>query len=90
MQFIHEFLDDQSRWPYPNDIEHFDDWPVRQPSLLLAGFAFGRPEYLALWESLDPDPANPEVRRNMAVTQPLLWLARPGDAPLLPGAATAN
>jgi hypothetical protein len=34
----------------------------------------GKPEYLKLWRQLPADPADAEVRRNMAVTQPLLWL----------------
>lgn len=84
MAFLYEFLGDKSRWPYPEDVQHYESWPVRQPCLLLAGFAFGRPEYLELWRSLDPDPTNLEVRRNMAVTQPLLWLLRGVQAPLLP------
>jgi hypothetical protein len=32
---------------------------------------------------LEPDPADLEVRRNMAITQPLLWIARPEEVPLL-------
>lgn len=81
--FLFDYLKDKSRWPYPADIEHFDDWPVRQPCLLLAGYALGRPDYLALWNTLEADPADAEVQRNMAVTQPLLWLIRAGDVPLL-------
>ncbi len=29
---------------------------------------------LALWQKLPPDPTDPEVQRNIAITQPLLWL----------------
>lgn len=83
MDFLFPYLKDKSKWPYRADIEHFEDWPVRQPCLLLAGYAFGRPEYLALWKRLDPDPTNEEVQRNMAVTQPLLWLLRSDEIPLL-------
>lgn len=83
MDFLFLYLKDKSKWPYRADIEHFEDWPVRQPCLLLAGYAFGRPEYLALWKRLDPDPTNEEVQRNMAVTQPLLWLLRSDEIPLL-------
>jgi hypothetical protein len=85
MTFLFDYLKDKPRWPYPADIEHFGDWPVRQPCLLLAGFALGRPDYLALWNTLEADPADSEVQRNMAVTQPLLWLLRAGDVPLLTG-----
>ncbi len=83
MAFLYPYLKDKTQWPYLKDIEYFDQWPVRQPSLLLAGYALGKAEYLTLWKPLDPDPTNPEVRRNMAVTQPLLWLIQSEDVPLL-------
>jgi hypothetical protein len=49
------------------------EWPVRQPSLLFAGLALDKPEYLALWKQLDGDPTVEEVLRNWPVRQPVLW-----------------
>ena len=74
VSFLFPYLKDRDAWPYAADIAYFDLWPVRQPALLLAGARLGRADYLKLWRSLDPDPTNLEVRRNMAVTQPILWL----------------
>jgi len=74
MDFLYEYMNEKSRWPYPADVEHFEKWPVRQPCLMLAGYALGRPHYIQLWQTLEADPEDMEVRRNMAVTQPLLWL----------------
>jgi Alginate lyase len=74
VEFMVPFVRDKGRWPHPPDVAHFDDWPVRQPSLLFAGLALGRPEYLDLWRALDPDPAAEEVVRNHFVRQPALWL----------------
>lgn len=73
LAFLYPYLADKSRWPYPPDVQSFQDWPVRQPALLLGGVALGRDDYLALWKKLDPDPRNPEVRRNLAMRQPVLW-----------------
>jgi hypothetical protein len=56
------------------DIEHFDGWPAQMASLLFAGLAFDEPKYIDLWKRLDPDPTDPEVRRNIAIRQPLLWV----------------
>jgi len=36
--------------------------------------ALSEPRYLDLWKRLPSDPTDPEVRRNIAITQPLLWL----------------
>lgn len=75
--FLHPYLADRGAWPYPADVMHFESWPVRQPALLLAGHRLAKPEYLELWQRLDADPTDAEIRRNMAVTQPVLWLPRP-------------
>ncbi|MFA5292723.1 MAG: alginate lyase family protein [Phycisphaerae bacterium] len=82
MEFLFKYLKDKDRWPYPHDVLYYDQWPVRQPCLLFAGYAMGHPEYLNLWKTLDTDPANPEVRRNMAATQPLLWFMKMEEVPL--------
>ena len=52
------------------------------PALLFACYAFGEGKYLDLWKTLDPDPMDAEVQRNMAVTQPLLWVLSSADVPL--------
>jgi hypothetical protein len=72
--WMYPFLEDKKKWPKPPDVMYFDQWPVRQPSLLFAGLALDRPEYLALWRRLDPDPTVEEVLRNWPVRQPLLWV----------------
>ena len=72
--WLHPYLADKASWPKPPDVEHWDGWPVRQPHLLFAGLAFREPAYLDLWKRLPADPADAEVRRNVPITQPLLWL----------------
>ena len=73
MQFLYPYLTDKSKWPRKPDVQAWDGWPARQPSLLFAGLAFGEQSYLDLWKRLPADPADPEVRRNIAITQPVLW-----------------
>ncbi len=82
VEYLYPFLQDKTKWPLKPDVEHFESWPVRQPTLLFAAHAFHEQKYLALWETLNPDPTDPEVQRNMAITQPLLWLITPTDVPL--------
>ncbi len=74
MSFLFPYIADKKRWPHRADVQHFDAWPVRQPSLLFGGLAWGETRYLDLWRRLDPDPDNDEVRRNLALRQPLLWV----------------
>jgi hypothetical protein len=72
--FLEPFLANKLSWPLKPDVQAWNGWPSRQPFLLFAGMALHQPSYLNLWEKLPPDPENQEVRRNIAITQPLLWL----------------
>jgi hypothetical protein len=72
--FLYPFLADKSAWPRKPDVQAWEHWPARQPCLLFAGVALGETKYLELWKKLPADPADPEVRRNIAITQPILWL----------------
>lgn len=72
--YLYPYLADKSKWPLPPDVQSWEHWPARQPGLLFAGLALGEQPYLDLWEKLPADPTDAEVRRNIAITQPLLWL----------------
>ena len=72
--YLFPFLADKAKWPLKPDVQAWDGWPSRQPALLFAGLAFGEKKYLELWKKLPADPTDPEVQRNIAVTQPILWL----------------
>lgn len=74
MKFLYPFLADKASWPKPPDVQAWAGWPAREPSLLFAGLAYGDQKYLALWQKLPADPTDEEVRRNLAITQPILWL----------------
>ena len=70
------FIRDKTAWPLRPDVMHDAEWPMRQSSLLFAGRALGRPDYLELWERLPADSDVEEVVRNFFIRQPVLW-ARP-------------
>lgn len=74
MEYMYPFMADKKKWPKPPDVMYYDQWPVRQPSLLFGGLALGRPQYIALWRRLESDPTVEEVLRNWPVRQPLLWV----------------
>ncbi len=74
MEFLHPYLADKTTWPHAPDVQAWNSWPARQPSLLFAGIAFKETKYLDLWRKLPADPVDEEVRRNIAITQPILWV----------------
>lgn len=74
LAFMAPYIADKRRWPFAHDVEYWNDWPVRHPSLLFGGLALSRPGYVALWQRLDGDPEVGEIIRNYPVRQPILWL----------------
>jgi Alginate lyase len=76
MQFMFPFIKDRKAWPFAHDVEHFEDFPVRNSALLFSGLAFTQPDYITLWKRLNPDPTVSEVIRNFPIRQPLLWFSK--------------
>ncbi len=72
--YLYPFLADKSKWSLKPDVQAWEGWPARQPHLLFAGLAHGEQTYLDLWKKLPADPTDPEVQRNIGITQPVLWL----------------
>ena len=68
------FIRNKKSWPLPPDVMYDAEWPMRQSSLLLAGLAFGKSEYIELWKSLRADSQVEEVIRNFFIRQTVLWM----------------
>jgi hypothetical protein len=74
LEFLYPYIKDKSAWPYEPDVLYWNDWPVRQPALVLGGIAYSNSDYIDLWKELEPDPEVNEVQRNLVMRYPLLWL----------------
>ena len=68
------YIRDKKTWPKAPDVMYFEDWPMRQESLLFGGLAYGRAEYIDLWKKLPADSDVDEVIRNYFIRQPVLWV----------------
>jgi hypothetical protein len=64
----------ESTEPIKPDVMYWDDWPVRQPSLIFGALAASREDWLATWQTLPPDPTVDEIIRNLPVREPVLWV----------------
>lgn len=76
MEYIYPFITDKTKWPFANDIYIWEEWPVRQSSLLFAGVAYNNPEYISAFLKLPAYPTHPEVIRNLPVRHPSIWLIK--------------
>ncbi|HSQ24381.1 MAG TPA: alginate lyase family protein [Pyrinomonadaceae bacterium] len=74
MEYMVPFIRDKKSWPLKPDVMYDNEWPMRQNSLLFAGVAFHRQDYLDLWKTLPADSQVEEVIRNFFVRQPILWV----------------
>jgi hypothetical protein len=72
--FMAPFIRDKSKWPLKPDVMYFDQWPMRQSSLLFAGLALDERAYIELWKTLPADSTVDEVIRNFFIRQPVLWV----------------
>ncbi len=74
MEYMAPFMADKKSWPLKPDVMYDQEWPMRQASLLFAGIAFERPDYVELWKRLPADSKVEEVVRNFFIRQPVLWV----------------
>ena len=72
--WIHPYIADKSKWPYKQDVMYWDQWPVRSPVLLFGGLAYDEQRYLDTWKTLEANPTNEEVLRNLPIREPVLWV----------------
>lgn len=76
MEYIYPFIADKSKWPFSHDIYIWEEWPVRQSSLLFAGLAYKNDAYINTFLRLPANPTHPEVIRNLPVRHPVIWLMK--------------
>jgi hypothetical protein len=74
MDYMAPFIRDKKSWPHKPDVMYDKEWPMRQASLLFAGIALNRNDYIELWKTLPPDSNVEEVVRNFFIRQPVLWV----------------
>lgn len=72
-EFMLPYIEDKSSWPYPPDVQNFDEVPLQTVGLLLAAKAYDSERMLKIWKSLDPSQRSPEIERNFPVRRPGLW-----------------
>jgi len=76
MDYMFPYIRDKRTWPLKPDVMYDGEWPMRHGSLLFAGLALNRREYLDVWQKLPADSSVEEVIRNFFIRQPVLWVDR--------------
>lgn len=74
--YLYPYINDKTKWPFKQDVMHWNDWPVAQPALVLGAGVFDNQQWLNTWMRLDHFPEVEEVIRNLPVRNPLIWLEK--------------
>jgi hypothetical protein len=74
MAFMTPYIRDKKSWLLKPDVMYDQEWPMRHCSLLFAGKALDKRDYIELWKTLKADSAVEEVIRNFFIRQPVVWL----------------
>ncbi len=72
--YMMPFIQDKSKWPYPPDVSHYNEVPIRTVGHLLAAKAYNNSEYFKVWKNLSPEKKSEEIKRNFPYFQPKLWI----------------
>ena len=76
LEFMAPYIENKNDWFKDPDVMYWDNWPVAQPSFLFGSLIFDKPNYFRLWKINDHDPYIFEVKRNLPIRNPLIWLDR--------------
>jgi len=71
--YMYPYIKDKKTWPLKPDVMYYAEWPMRHASLLFAGRALVRRQYIELWKKLPADSTVEEVVRNFFIRQLVLW-----------------
>ena len=74
VEFMYPFVKNKNNWTFNKDVMYWGEWPVAQPFLLFGYEKYKNEVWLKIWTSLNHNPTNEEVIRNLPVRNPLIWL----------------
>ncbi|MCI4670676.1 MAG: alginate lyase family protein [Bacteroidia bacterium] len=74
--FMAPFVKNKGSWTWQKDIMYWENWPVAQPAFIFGAKAYGRPDFFRLWEVYEHFPEVFEVKRNLPIRNPLIWMER--------------
>ncbi|NND06379.1 MAG: alginate lyase family protein [Saprospiraceae bacterium] len=75
LAYMYPFVIDKKSWQLDPDVMYWDDWPVAHPAFLFGAMQFDRAGYFLAWQKHRHFLKVQEVRRNVPIRNPLIWLA---------------
>jgi hypothetical protein len=75
LEYMKPYVLNKNDWPLKPDVMYWNQWPVAQPSFLFGAMAYQESDYFELWKNRQHFSEVNEVKRNLPIRNPLLWLA---------------
>ena len=72
--YMATFVANKTLWKLQPDVMYWTEWPVAQPFLLFGYQAYQDSRLLQTWAGLNHFPILEEVKRNLPIRHPLLWI----------------
>ncbi len=80
LEYMQPYVADKTLWPLAPDVMYWDNWPVAHPAYLFGGDYFERNDWIDLWKNNQHFLEVDEVKRNVPIRNPLLWLWTSSDS----------
>lgn len=74
LEYMKPYINNKNSWLLKPDVMYWEKWPVAHPSFLFGAIAFNRPDYFDLWKTKKHFHEIFEVKRNLFIRNPLIWL----------------
>lgn len=74
LSYMAPYVANKATWPLEPDVMYWDNWPVAHPAFLFGGIHFEQEDWIDLWKKNKHFLEVQEVRRNVPIRNPLLWL----------------
>ncbi|MFY0687427.1 MAG: alginate lyase family protein [Cyclobacteriaceae bacterium] len=74
LEYMKPFVEDKNSWSMKPDVMYWENWPVAHPSFLFGSLAYIRSDFFDLWKNNQHFYETYEIRRNMPVKNPLIWM----------------
>jgi len=74
LNYMKPYVEDKDEWNLEPDAMYWDNWPVAHPAFLFGAIEFNRLDYFEIWKNNKHFPGVFEVKRNLPIKNPLIWL----------------
>lgn len=74
LEYMLPYVLDKSKWTLKPDVMYWENWPVAQPAYIFGAVSFKRNDFYEAWKMHKHFLEVQEVKRNVPIRNPIIWL----------------